>query len=323
MGKKKYNFLQLFTTISEYSLDLIQLFIIYPPYKEIFIAYLLKAKELDLQKSIKLVKNSDDKSLDKTRIDSIISYIEREKKDDVRKYLSKLFYQKPLFELIKHTINRGDKIDKQIHGLFEAIREIEIKIVKENNKLVSFVAGKYKNDKISQEDLIQEGQIGLIKAISKFNPKLGYQFSTYATWWIRQMITSAISSQGRVIRLPHYVLDSVIKIDKFVCQYHNSHNNMPEDEEILNNIKASKFILENRKVLFEDAASLDQMNKDNRNKYDVLESPNNKEEEKSEQIKKALSSLSILGQKIIRLKIGLTEDPFSIKKEILSTSSTF
>lgn len=110
------------------------------------------------------------------------------------------------------------------------------KILKSNLRLVVSVARKYNTKGLDLIDLIQEGNLGLIKALDKFDHSLGYKFSTYATWWIRQAITKAITEKSRIIRLPSSVQDVISKVKKAREKLPTKLGREPNIEEISNEI---------------------------------------------------------------------------------------
>ena len=103
---------------------------------------------------------------------------------------------------------------RRVRMRLDALREVKRRLTEANLRLVVSIAKRYRHTNLSMLDLVQEGNLGLMRAVDKFQYRRGFKFSTYATWWIRQAITHAIADSGRTIRLPSHVVDCLNQIAK-------------------------------------------------------------------------------------------------------------
>ena len=123
-------------------------------------------------------------------------------------------------------------LEKEIYNGLTKSEAAKNELIKANLRLVVSIAKKYTNRGLQFLDLIQEGNIGLMKAVDKFEYQRGYKFSTYATWWIRQAITRAIADQARTIRIPVHMIETINKLIKISRILVQEHGREPNPEEI-------------------------------------------------------------------------------------------
>jgi len=112
------------------------------------------------------------------------------------------------------------------------IREAKIRVVEGNLRLVAKIAMRYRNLGLPFLDLIQEGNVGLMKAVEKFEPQKGYRFTTYATWWIQQSMMRALTDHGRTIRLPAHIVERLGKLNRSKEHLQQKNNSQPTIEEL-------------------------------------------------------------------------------------------
>ncbi|XOF32409.1 MAG: sigma-70 family RNA polymerase sigma factor [Candidatus Electrothrix sp. YB6] len=150
-----------------------------------------------------------------------------------------------------------DELFKEVKIGEQTVREAKQTLVRANLRLVISISKKFLNRGMLLPDLIQEGNIGLMKAVEKYDYNRGYKFSTYATWWIRQSINRGIADQGRTIRLPVHMIEAINRMLRFTRDFQRTENREPSAEEMAEQLDTDVDYVHTALKTARDAISLD------------------------------------------------------------------
>lgn len=191
------------------------------------------------------------------------------------------------------------------------------RLLKGNLRFVVSVAKKYQNYGLSLEDLISEGNLGLIKAAKRFDETRGFKFISYAVWWIRQSILQAISQQSRMVRLPLNKVDAVTKMRKIYQELEKEFDREPTTEEVAEAMELTKDEIEETIIAAERTISVDapRGEEDDSNLLEILEETSHgdpqddlNDESLHHEVERALATLTTREAEIIRLYFGIDRE---------------
>ncbi|MCX7025706.1 MAG: RNA polymerase sigma factor RpoD [Spirochaetes bacterium] len=247
--------------------------------------------------------------------------------DEIKEYIRQIqVTEKNIrnFELqFENTCDEIIVMAKDINRGRIMMKNAKDRLIKANLRLVVSIAKKYTNRGLQFFDLVQEGNIGLIKAVEKFEYRKGYKFSTYATWWIRQAITRSISDQARTIRVPVHMIEQINKVVRESRQLMQKLGREPTDEEIAGQLGWPVTRVKSVKNVAREPISLETPIGEDEDSLlgdfiedKEIENPSVQTDYKllQEQIRSVLATLPPREQEVLRMRFGL-DDGYSLTLE--------
>ncbi|ELW3279511.1 RNA polymerase sigma factor RpoD [Campylobacter jejuni] len=267
----------------------------------------LEKRHADILKDITKLSKEEitERALETTMVST---YMEIKKLFQTKEASEKSFdLEKSRLKEILEQIKRGKKISDEAKG----------RMAKSNLRLVVSIAKRYTNRGLPFLDLIQEGNIGLMKAVDKFEYKRGYKFSTYATWWIRQAISRAIADQARTIRIPIHMIETINQINKIIREHLQKDGKEPDVSIIAKEVGLSVDKVKQVIKITKEPISLEAPigNEDDGKFGDFVEDRNSLspmdhilKDDLKEQIDEVLDQLNDREKAVIRMRFGLMDD---------------
>ena len=227
--------------------------------------------------------------------------------DSVKMYLK---------EIGKVPLLSGDQEQELAKKMLDGDEDAKNTLIESNLRLVVSIAKKYMNRGLSLLDLIQEGNIGLIKAVDKFDYSMGFKFSTYATWWIRQAISRAIADQARTIRIPVHMVETINKLNRIERQLIQELGREPDTKELADKMGLSEEKIREIQKISQDPVSIDKPVGEEEDSHlvdfiasDETASPDEvvSRELLKEELLETLDTLSDREAKVLRRRFGLDD----------------